>query len=128
MLIPSLLPSNDDQLQSFPLSVLVHYFDPTVDAMEAGQYEISLLAAGKKQLHFWNLAHLSSHEDGKRSQLFDLSAFAPELCIEDVSFLDGFDRDGCVVGVAGSGGVVLVVDWRRRELLWKVGEGARGES
>ena len=90
--------------------------------------ELVIICVSGSRLHIWSLPEPFSIKQGTKSQLFDLSAFAPELCIEDVSFLEGFDRDGCVVGVAGSGGVVLVVDWRRRELLWKVGEGARGES
>ena len=89
---------------------------------------ISLLAASKTCLHLWNLPTLSSRENGAPSLSIDLQPFHPSLSIEDVSFLSGFDRTGEIVGVAGAEGVVMVVNSRKHELIWKVFSSAARDS
>lgn len=174
-----LVPSDNDKLQLFPLSIYVHYttihnavvnpdssssatssntplnsLSVSTDAVhpdEANSTQntqntqntndqsnstsntnivsessshliISLLAASKTRLHIWNLPDLSSHENGTHSLPIDLQPFHPSLSIEDVSFLPGFDRTGEIVGVAGAKGVVMVVNSRTNQLIWKVFE------
>ena len=86
----------------------------------SSQLIISLLAASKTCLHIWNLSDLSSRENGTHSLSIDLQPFHPSLSIEDVSFLSGFDRTGGIVGVAGAKGVIMVVNSRTNQLIWKV--------
>ena len=82
-----------------------------------------IMCVSGSHLHIWPLPELSSLKQGSKSLCIDLSAFVPGLSIEDVAFLDGFDKEGRIVGVAGAGGVVLILNCRKQELLWKVPAG-----
>ena len=90
--------------------------------------ELVIMCVSGSRLHFWPLPELPSLKQGTKSLCIDLAAFVPDLSIEDVAFLDGFDKEGRIVGVAGAGGVVLILNCRKQELLWKVpaGKGVNG--
>ena len=85
--------------------------------------ELVIMCVSGSRLHIWPLPDLPSLKQGTKSLCIDLAVFVPGLSIEDVAFLDGFDKEGRIVGVAGAGGVVLILNCRKQELLWKVPAG-----
>ena len=82
--------------------------------------EVIILACSPTRLHFWPFPELHAVHAGKRSASIDVTQFAPEVSIEDAAFMDGFDKEGAVVGVACKRGVVLVVDVYQKKLLHNV--------
>ena len=82
--------------------------------------EVIILACSPTRLHFWPFPELHAVHAGTRSASIDVTQFAPEVSIEDAAFMDGFDKEGAVVGVACKRGVVLVVDVYQKKLLHNV--------
>ena len=82
--------------------------------------EVIILACSSTRLHFWPFPELHTVHAGKRSASIDVTQFAPEVSIEDAAFMDGFDKEGAVVGVACKRGAVLVVDVYQKKLLYNV--------
>ena len=58
------------------------------------------------------------------SQAFNLTTSLTEdnsaTTIEDICFLDGYDKSGKLVGIAGTHGFVGIFDVEKQAFLWKV--------
>ena len=82
--------------------------------------EYRILCVSKNTLHLWNMKDISVN-NSMNSELFELSDLLGEdTTIEDICFLDGFEKNGTLVGIAGTKGFVGIYDISKKELVWKV--------
>lgn len=79
-----------------------------------------VMASSVNKLHIWVLPKMEQIKKQCQSIVFDLAPEVPNLEIQDVAFLDGFDRKGTTAAVAAKGGLVLVVDLLNQKVLHKV--------
>ena len=79
-----------------------------------------VMASSVNKLHIWVLPKMEQIKKQCQSIVFDLAPEVPNLEIQDVTFLDGFDRKGTTAAVAAKGGLVLVVDLLNQKVLHKV--------
>ena len=100
-------PIQDSMIPSAPMSA-------STDA------DCVVMASSVSKLHIWVLPKMEQIKKQCKSIVFDLNSIVPNLEIQDVAFLDGFDRKGTTAAVAAKGGLVLVVDLLNQKVLYKV--------
>lgn len=85
--------------------------------------EYRFLCVSKTNLHLWNMKDLSPNNSSP-SILYELAEFmktdSKEIMIEDICFLDGYNKNGSLVGIAGSDGFVGVYDLEKKDMVWSV--------
>ena len=94
---------------------------PSAPMNQSLEADCVVMASALNHLHLWVLPHLELIKTNYQSIIFDLTPFAPTIEIQDVAFLNGFDRKGGTVAVAAKNGLILILDCIEQRLLYKVG-------
>ena len=95
--------------------------EPSPSSTNTIEYRIACVS--KNTLHLWNMHDLSTNNPSI-SHAFNLTSSLTEgnseTTIEDICFLDGYDKSGKLVGIAGTHGFVGIFDVEKQAFLWKV--------
>ena len=115
----------EEQKPSIPTPILTGGYVtpkpvPSAPMSQSMDSDCVVMASALNHLHIWVLPRLELIKTGCESIIFDLTPFVPNIEIQDVAFLDGFDRKGTTVAVAAKNGIVLILDCSEQKLLYKV--------
>lgn len=93
---------------------------PSAPMSVSADADCVVMASSVSKLHIWVLPKMEQIRRECKSIVFDLNPVVPNLEIQDVAFLDGFDQKGTTAAIAAKGGLVLVVDLLNQKVLYKV--------